>query len=57
MGLESLIKFRDSSFVLSVLHNTGGTSRFVGGCVRNSLIGANIADVDIATTLLPDLPL
>jgi poly(A) polymerase len=30
-----------------------GGSRFVGGCVRNSLIGAPVDDVDIATTLAP----
>ena len=29
-------------------------ARFVGGCVRNALIGAPIDDIDIATTLTPD---
>lgn len=29
-------------------------SRFVGGCVRNALLGQPVADVDIATRLLPD---
>ncbi|MEP4164822.1 CCA tRNA nucleotidyltransferase [Maricaulis sp.] len=31
-----------------------GGSRFVGGCVRNALLGEPVADVDIATQLLPD---
>jgi poly(A) polymerase len=31
-----------------------GCARFVGGCVRNALIGRPVADVDIATTLPPD---
>jgi len=31
-----------------------GGSRFVGGCVRNALMGVPVADVDIATQLLPD---
>ncbi|WP_203292969.1 CCA tRNA nucleotidyltransferase [Maricaulis parjimensis] len=31
-----------------------GGSRFVGGCVRNALLGKPVADVDIATQLLPD---
>ena len=31
-----------------------GCARFVGGCVRNALIGAPVADVDIATTLKPE---
>lgn len=32
----------------------GGEARFVGGCVRNALLGAPVADIDIATTILPD---
>ena len=31
-----------------------GEGRFVGGCVRNALLGVDVADVDIATPLLPD---
>lgn len=31
-----------------------GGSRFVGGCVRNALIGAPVDDIDIATQLLPE---
>ncbi|MDB5468891.1 MAG: tRNA nucleotidyltransferase [Caulobacter sp.] len=31
-----------------------GCARFVGGCVRNTLLKAEIDDVDIATTLTPD---
>ena len=31
-----------------------GCARFVGGCVRNTLLGTAIDDVDIATTLTPD---
>lgn len=31
-----------------------GASRFVGGCVRDSLVGAEPKDIDIATTLKPD---
>ncbi len=32
-----------------------GSARFVGGCVRNALLGAPVADVDIATQLTPDV--
>jgi poly(A) polymerase len=28
-----------------------GCARFVGGCVRNALLGEPVADVDIATQL------
>ncbi len=31
-----------------------GGARFVGGCVRNALLGQPVADVDVATQLLPD---
>jgi len=30
-----------------------GSARFVGGCVRNALLGESVADLDIATTLEP----
>jgi poly(A) polymerase len=41
--------------VLDALEAAGGAgcARFVGGCVRNSLIGAPMDDIDIATTLAP----
>jgi poly(A) polymerase len=31
-----------------------GSARFVGGCVRNALLGAPVGDIDIATQLTPD---
>jgi poly(A) polymerase len=31
-----------------------GGSRFVGGCVRNTLMGREVIDIDIATQLTPD---
>ncbi|WP_374572910.1 CCA tRNA nucleotidyltransferase [Phenylobacterium sp.] len=31
-----------------------GCARFVGGCVRNTLLGARVDDIDIATPLTPD---
>jgi len=40
--------------VMAALMNGGGEARFVGGAVRNALIGAPVTDVDIATPLLPD---
>lgn len=42
--------------VIAALEAAGGPdcARFVGGCVRNALIGAPVADVDIATTLKPE---
>lgn len=42
--------------VLDALEAAGGPdcARFVGGCVRNSVLGLPISDIDIATTLLPE---
>ena len=42
--------------VFDALEAAGGVdcARFVGGCVRNAIIGQPIADIDVATTLTPD---
>ncbi len=40
--------------VLSLLAQAGGEGRFVGGAVRDSLLGQTSSDFDIATTLLPE---
>ncbi len=39
--------------LLQVL-NAEGETRIVGGAVRNALLGVPVADIDLATTLLPD---
>lgn len=48
--------FKDAALtrVLALLNADGGEGRVVGGAVRNSLMGLPVADVDIATTLLPN---
>jgi poly(A) polymerase len=38
----------------AVLDALGGEGKFVGGAVRNALLGQPVADIDIATPLLPD---
>jgi poly(A) polymerase len=40
--------------LISVLSEGGEEARVVGGAVRNALLGEPIADVDIATTAVPD---
>lgn len=40
--------------VLQSLMRTGQEARFVGGCVRDAVLGMEGADVDIATPLTPD---
>jgi poly(A) polymerase len=41
--------------VLALLNGDGGEARIAGGAVRNSLMGLPVADVDIATTLRPEV--
>ncbi len=40
--------------VMDALLANGGAARFVGGCVRNALLGVEVSDIDIATPLTPD---
>jgi poly(A) polymerase len=40
--------------LLKALGNAGITARFVGGCVRDALLGRPIADVDLATPARPE---
>ena len=39
--------------ILSLLNKKEDSTRFVGGCVRDSIIGIETNDVDIATKLEP----
>ncbi|MCJ2123235.1 CCA tRNA nucleotidyltransferase [Methylobacterium sp. J-077] len=39
---------------LTALDRPGAETRLVGGCVRDALLGTRSADIDLATTLLPD---
>src|ERR1700722_4874475 len=43
--------------VIAALEAAGGEgcARFVGGCVRNALLRQPVSDIDIATTLTPDV--
>jgi poly(A) polymerase len=40
--------------ICAVLAALGGAGRFVGGCVRDALLGRAIGDIDIATPLPPE---
>ena len=56
LGQRPWMAAADTAAVLDALEAAGGAdcARFVGGCVRNALIGQPIGDIDIATTLTPD---
>ncbi|HEY1604072.1 MAG TPA: CCA tRNA nucleotidyltransferase [Allosphingosinicella sp.] len=40
--------------LLAALDAETGATRFVGGCVRDTLLGLPVSDVDLATRLMPD---
>jgi poly(A) polymerase len=40
--------------LLAALDAKGGATRYVGGCVRDALLGLEQSDVDLATRLIPD---
>lgn len=49
--------FQDAALqrVMALLNADGGEARVAGGAVRNALMGLAVADVDIATTLRPEM--
>src|SRR5882724_1431196 len=40
--------------VMTALSRDGGVARFVGGAVRDALLGRAVSDVDLATDLKPE---
>ena len=48
------LKDADLQRLLSALNAGGEEARIAGGAVRNALLGEAVADVDIATTTLPE---
>lgn len=56
IGAAPWMTLPETQAVIAALEARGvpGCARFVGGCVRNTLMGKPIDDIDIATTLTPD---
>lgn len=52
--LSGLLERADVAALLAALNRDGEEARIVGGAVRNALLGEPVADIDIATTCLPD---
>jgi len=53
-GRADWLRDKNLQRLLSVLSSHGDQARIAGGAVRNALIGQKVADVDIATTTLPE---
>ena len=54
IGVRPWIRDAKTRAVMDALSAVGGEARFVGGCVRDTLSGHAVGDIDIATALLPD---
>jgi poly(A) polymerase len=50
----SWLKSGPAGRVLALLNGDGEEARVIGGAVRNALLGMPVADIDIATTALPE---
>ena len=53
-GRADWLRDKNLQRLLAVLSSHGDQARIAGGAVRNALIGQPVADVDIATTTLPE---
>ena len=53
-GLARLRERPSVRRALAALDGPGAETRVVGGCVRDALLGRAAADIDLATTLLPE---
>ena len=51
---EPWMHTKELAAVMDALMAEGGSARFVGGAVRNALLGCKVEDVDIATPLVPE---
>lgn len=56
IGQRSWMTAPETAAVLDALEAAGGPdcARYVGGCVRNTLLGRPVSDLDIATRLTPE---
>jgi poly(A) polymerase len=54
IGNQIWLKDDETQKLMAALNAGGAVARFVGGCVRNALMGEPVSDVDVATTDSPD---
>ncbi|HEY3776628.1 MAG TPA: CCA tRNA nucleotidyltransferase [Rhizomicrobium sp.] len=51
---ETWMRTNETSAIMDALDASQGSARFVGGAVRNALLGRKVQDIDIATVFLPE---
>lgn len=44
----------ESELIINAIEEFGGEARFVGGCVRDSILKRSVHDIDLATNLIPN---
>lgn len=52
--MSPLLMHQDALRIINILDESGFETRFVGGCVRDVLLGRVLGDIDLATTGTPD---
>lgn len=52
-AITQLLSSSSTDKIFAALESHGGSSRFVGGCVRDAILNKKPTDIDIATNLLP----
>ena len=53
LKMTSWLETASTYAVMAALNSEGAEARFVGGAVRNSLLGEDVSDIDIASTTEP----
>lgn len=54
LAQQAWVRAEETRAVMDALMAEGGMARFVGGCVRNALLGEPVGDVDLATDEIPE---
>ncbi len=53
--LPKWVAIEECRKIFAIIEEAGGESRLVGGCVRDIILGKTHSDIDIATSLLPEM--
>lgn len=54
IGPTDWMRADDTGALFDALEAAGGSVRFVGGCVRDALLGRIVSDIDVATDIVPE---
>jgi len=57
LNIKKWQKDKDIKFIFNALNKKNEETRFIGGCLRNLILKKKTDDIDIATTILPNIVL